>query len=254
MMSFVPMLIAGVLVGVSLFPAPAPTPPVPDLSYTRLQIMLRADTAAPVPGILVQLVPASPDLGGAPAGTPALQAVTDAAGTATFAGLGRWIWMARFAGQYAGRALAPLAEQGRPPYGTTRAGGGFPVLVQAQEEDEAPTPVVIAGQVQPEIQHARFVLLAGAAGWVPTLDLATDDRLVRPLAAPTPVASALVAPLAAPPRSPLPILALAGLGLLGAGGLGLGVLYLAARRRARQVVLPVVATWDGSSPEEGETL
>jgi hypothetical protein len=90
--------------------------------------------------------------------------------------------MVSFSGRYQGRALQPVGMQGRPPYGRTRAGGGFPLALEPQEEGDAPTPVVRSGQVQPEVQTATFVLVpTAAAEWTPALDLALPTENPVPL-------------------------------------------------------------------------
>jgi hypothetical protein len=145
-------------------------------------VLMRTLSGAPVPDLGVTLTPAPATMGGPPSGVAGQHGRTDAQGRVTFTGLGRWIWMVSFTGQYQGRALQPVTRQGQPPYGRTRAGGGFPLAVEPQEEGDAPTPVVSAGQVQPEVQTAPFVLVPiAAAEWVPALDLALPTENPVPL-------------------------------------------------------------------------
>jgi hypothetical protein len=144
-------------------------------------VLMRTLSGAPVPDLTVDLAPAPADFGGPPDGATEEHGRTDAQGMVRFTGLGRWIWMVAFTGQYQGRALQPVALQGRPPYGRTRAGGGFPLSIEPQEEGEAPTPVVVAGQVQPEVQTATFVLVPTATEWAPALDLALPTQNPVPL-------------------------------------------------------------------------
>jgi hypothetical protein len=167
-------------------PSPTPNPavtPLPGWDPTTVQkvVLVRTLGGAPVPDLTVDLAPAPATLGGPPPGTAGQHGRTDAQGMARFTGLGRWIWMVSFAGRYQERALQPLAGQGQPPYGRTRAGGGFPLAVEPQEEGDAPTPVVSAGQVQPEVQTATFVLVPTAAEWAPALDLALPPENPVPL-------------------------------------------------------------------------
>jgi hypothetical protein len=176
-------LAVGVLpVGVVL----AQTPPTPtwsggDLSAVRKQIILRTLERKAVPGITVYLMPAAPTLGGPDEGTQSKNAVTDAQGHATFTGLGHRVWMVSFNGTWEGKAIQPAQEQGRAPYGRTRAGGGFPVVVQRQEEDTAATPVLVQGTPQPEIQPSLFVLVPVEDEWVPSLDLALPGEHPQPI-------------------------------------------------------------------------
>jgi hypothetical protein len=181
---FALLLGVGVL---SLSTAQAETPPTPTgsddyLSTVRKQIVLRTVDGDPVAGVTVQLTPAEPRLGGIGERAQPKRAVTDPHGTATFTGLSRWVWMASFGGAFRGRAIQPLQEQGRAPYGRTRAGGGFPVVVQLQEEDAAATPVVVQGISQPEIQPSMFVLVPVQERWVPALDLSLPGEHPQPLA------------------------------------------------------------------------
>jgi hypothetical protein len=145
-------------------------------------VLVRTLNGQPVPDLSVNLVPAPDTIGGPPSGVAGQHGRTDAQGMVTFTGLARWIWMVSFTGQYQGRALQPVAVQGRPPYGRTRAGGGFPLAVEPQEEGDAPTPVVRAGQVQAEVQTATFVLVPiAAADWAPALNLALPTENPVPL-------------------------------------------------------------------------
>jgi hypothetical protein len=167
-------------------PSPTPNLAVTPLSRwdpTTVQkvVLVRTLSGAPVPDLTVDLAPAPATLGGPPAGTAGQHGRTDAQGSARFTGLGRWIWIVSFAGRYQERALQAVALQGRPPYGRTRGGGGFPLEVEPQEEGEAPTPVVVAGYVQPPAQVAAFVLVPTAAAWAPAVDLALPTENPVPL-------------------------------------------------------------------------
>lgn len=176
-------LAVGVLpVGIVL----AQTPPTPgwsggDLSAVRKQIILRTLGGKAVPGITIRLAPAAPTLGGPDGGAQPMSAVTDGQGQAIFTGLGYWVWMVWFNGTWEGKPVQPAQEQGRAPYGRTRAGGGFAVMVQRQEEDTAATPVVVQGTPQPEMQPSLFVLVPVEDEWVPSLDLALPGEHPQPL-------------------------------------------------------------------------
>jgi hypothetical protein len=91
--------------------------------------------------------------------------------------------MISFSGEFQGRALQPVAEQGRPPWGRTRNGGGFPVVIQQQEEDAAATPVIVEGTPLQEVQPAMFALVAAGDFWAPTFDLALPSETPQPLSA-----------------------------------------------------------------------
>lgn len=160
---------------------PTPTLTNADLPAMHKQIILRTTEGKVVSGIRVQLEPADPALGGPEAGTLAMSAATDAQGAATFAGLGPWLWMASFNGTFEGRGFQPVQQQGRAPYGRTRSGGGFPVMVQRQEEDASATPIIVQGTPQPEIQPSMFVLVPVQNQWVPSLDLALPGEHPQPL-------------------------------------------------------------------------
>jgi hypothetical protein len=188
--------IAYVLLGVGLFSTTGgeafaqiaqmkgqPTPVTTgDIDGIHKQIVLRSIEGDGVPGIEVHLTPASPDLGGPLDGSLPQVATTDAQGHVTFSGLGEWIWMVSFSGTFRGRVLQPISEQGQAPWGRTRAGGGFPVMVQRQEEDAAATPMVINATPQPEVQPSLFVLVPAQEYWAPSLDLALPAEQPQPLA------------------------------------------------------------------------
>jgi hypothetical protein len=204
--------------------------PTPDLAPMGKQVLLRTLNGAPAPGIDVRLVPAMPAMGGPPAAASAQTARTDATGAATFGELGRWMWLVSFQGSFQGRPLQSVAAQGRPPFGRTRSGGGFPLQVEPQEEGDAPAQVGGAGMAQP----VMFVLVPFGAGWAPTLDLGLVSAAPLPLTAPAPpAASAGAPPIAASPapadggdlRPPLYLIP-------GAAALLIG-LHAARRRLAR---------------------
>jgi len=176
------LLLGGLLLTVASARVATAAPPPPDLSRTQLHVLLRTAAGTPVPGITVEIVPAAADLGGLSGGSALPPALTDAGGGITVVGLGRWIWRARFRGQFQGQALQPIAAQGQAPWGRTRDGGGFPVQVQAQEEDAAPTPVVIAGTPQPDTQSVGFVLIPSNGTWAVTGDLGDPLGPPQPLA------------------------------------------------------------------------
>lgn len=160
--------------------------PADKLLSVQKQIVLRTQDGLPVPGIEVQLAPAGPKLGGPETGGEVRRAITGPDGTATFSGLGQWVWMVSFSGSFGGKAIQPVQDQGKEPYGRTRAGVGFPVVVQRQEEDAPATPIVIQdvhGTAQPEVevQPSMFVLVLVDSAWVPTLDLALPGEHPRPL-------------------------------------------------------------------------
>ncbi len=146
------------------------------LSHVQKQIVLRTEQGDPVPGISVQLALAEPTLGGPPAGPQTKTVTTDLQGRALFTSLGQQIWMVSFTGIFRGKTLQSTAEQGRAPYGHTRGGGGFPVMVQRQEEDTAATPLVVQGTPQPEVQPSLFVLMPVQDRWTPALDLALPEE------------------------------------------------------------------------------
>lgn len=167
-------------------PTPPPAPPPVDLNRITMQIVIRTTAGQPVPGLGVQLAPAPADQGGPPAGTPAQTATTDSAGAARFVGLGAWIWRATLTGSYQGRPLQAVADQGRPPQGTNPAGGGFLLLVQAQDESDPPTRT--AGDPTPDtstpgLESTGLVLLPMGAEWQPALDLADGAHPPQPLPA-----------------------------------------------------------------------
>lgn len=193
MRSFKSELVAAVLVicvpllGLSVSPlrvalATVQFTPQADLTSIQKQIVLRTLDGKPVSGITVQLTPADPGLGGPEVGSGSMQGITDEQGTVVFTGLGPWVWMASFSGVYEGRALQPRPEQGKSLHGRTRAGGGFPVIVQQQEEDAPATPVVVSGTPQPEVQPSLFVLFPVGDLWVPSLDLSLPGEQPQPLA------------------------------------------------------------------------
>jgi hypothetical protein len=167
-------------------PPLTPTPavaPLPGWDPTTVQkvVLVRTLDGQAVPDLTVDLTPAADTMGGPPSDAAGQHGRTDAQGMVRFTGLGRWIWMVSVAGRYQERALQPVTRQGQPPYGRTRAGGGFPLEVEPQEENEAPTPVVVAGHVQPQVQVASFVLVPTAAAWAPAVDLALPTENPVPL-------------------------------------------------------------------------
>lgn len=174
---------------------PISTQPLQDLEDVQKRIVVRTLEGEPVPGIEVQLTPAGPELGGPPAAMLGQSATTDAQGSVLFSGLGEWVWMVSFRGTFRGSAIQPKAEQSLSPYGRTRNGGGFPILVQRQEEDEAAAPLVENGISLPEVQQSNFVLIPLQEGshqqWAPTIDLALLSERPQPL-------TALAAPAALP--------------------------------------------------------
>lgn len=178
---------------------PTPNLPLQELEAVRKRVVLRILEGEPVPGIEVQLMPAGSDLGGPPVAMPAQQATTDIYGSVTFSGLGEWVWMVSFKGTFRGQPLQPVSEQGLSPWGRTRKGGGFPVLVQRQEEDEAAPPLVENGVRLPEVQPSLFVLVPTQASlqeyWAPTIDLALPGERPQPLAAPSVLSASVVEPL-----------------------------------------------------------
>ena len=181
--------------GRSVLAAPAPgargtAPPDPP---PAIWVRVTTTTGAPVAGLTVQLAPAPAALGGPAGGPPARVVPTDAAGIARFAAPGPGIWRVTFAGTYQGRPLAAPRAQGRPPAGAVRAGGGFPLQVEPQEEG-APPPA--AG---PPVLWAAFVLQPAGAVWRPAYDL---GPLPTPAGAPT--GASAPAPDAAGPPAPPP--------------------------------------------------
>jgi len=239
---------AGVLLALTSNPARVraagepPTPSAPDLSQIRKQIVVRAADGSPVPGIVVQLSPATPDLGGPAAGGPGRQATTDAQGSVIFAGLGPWIWYATLAGAYQAHELQPAVDQGRPPYGFNPAGGGFPVRVEAAEDPESvATPVMIAGVPQPEVQTTGFVLLPVDQGarLAPTYDQVLPPAAPQPLfpidatTPPTAPPSPVISPLAVPSETGESV-ADNGTGELVAAVIGLAIVAYCASLRFQQ--------------------
>lgn len=162
--------------------ADAGTPTTGDgMGNIQKKVILRTVDGVTVPGITVVLAPADPELGGPPAVASVLRATTDEQGAALFEGLGRWVWVVTFSGEYQGHIMPPVGEQGRAPWGRTRAGNGFPVMLQRQEEDTSATPVTVGGLTQPEIQESLFVLVPAQDGWALTLDLALPGEAPQPL-------------------------------------------------------------------------
>jgi len=244
------LLLAGLIAGTLVRPvaaagtgAPAALP-TPDLARVQKQIVVRLANGTAVPGLAVQLAPAALDMGGPPTGTSAQTAPTDHAGSVTFTGLGRWIWMLTVQGRFQGRALQAGAEQGRAPYGRTRGGGGFPVQVEVQEEAAAPTPVFVAGTPRPQVETSVFVLLPIGDRWAPALDLTLPGETPRPVngmvitGRTTPTPGSTTGPATSASRD---ISGSPGTLFYGAAGLlGLGAIYQAcqrwrsARRRPRR--------------------
>jgi hypothetical protein len=187
-----------------LTPNPAVTPlPGWDPATVRKVVLVRTRDGQPVPDLTVDLTPAADTMGGPPSDAAGQHGRTDAQGIVRFTGLGRWIWMVSFAGRFQGRALQAVTLQGQPPYGRTRAGGGVPLDVEPQEEGAAPTPVVIAGYVQPEVQTTTFVLVPTAAAWALAVDLALPTENPVPLTdwGLAPVSSVAGVSALAPPAS-----------------------------------------------------
>lgn len=158
-----------------------PITSVDRLLTAQKQIVLRTEAGEPVQDVTVLLAPADSTAGGPEQGSSAKSATTGADGTATFTGLGQWIWMVSFSGTFRGKAIQAATEQGRASYGRTRSGGGFPVMVERQEEDTPATPVVVQGTPQPDVQPSLFVLLQDGDNWVPAIDLALSGEHPQPL-------------------------------------------------------------------------
>ncbi len=174
--------VLGLLIGLGMLPLAAyadpPTPTLAPLNNVQLRVLLRTPTGQPVPGIVVDLTPAAPELGGPPADTPAQTGQTDATGAVLFAGVQGAIWRVTFMGHYAGQALQPVANQGQPPYGTTH-GGGFVVQTSLHEENDAPAPVVEVAA--PPVETLSFILLSVGGSWMPAIDLAPPTDPPQPL-------------------------------------------------------------------------
>ncbi len=139
----------------------------------------------------------TPDRECHPVITGTLTAVTDPQGLARFDRLGEGTWMLRFEGETThGRQTAYIVAtsvQGRFPYGRTREGGGFIERVDALNEEGGPNP----GPVQPGTgpSTSRYLLQFSAeyGGWLPGLDLATEDGVP-----PLPLAGVKPGPMATP--------------------------------------------------------
>jgi hypothetical protein len=159
-------------------PSAPPTPTTMPLNIVQLRVLLRTAAGQPVTGVVVDLIPAAPELGGPPVGTPAKGGQTDAAGAALFDALQGAIWKVRFTGRYAGQLLQPPTEQGQSPYGTTQ-GNGFVVQTSLHEENDAPAPVM--GVPAPLAETLAFVLLSTNGRWTPEIDLAAPSDPPQPL-------------------------------------------------------------------------
>jgi hypothetical protein len=175
-------LVLGWVLGLGVLPlagpADPPTPTGTPLDAIQLRVLLRAAPGQPVPGIAVNLLPVPSDLGGPAANTAVQHGQTDATGAALFTGLQGAIWRLTFTGSYVGQPLQAVAEQGQPPYGTTR-GGGFVVQTSLHEENAAPAPVVSVPA--PPIETLAFVLLPTNGRWTPAIDLAAPAAPPQPL-------------------------------------------------------------------------
>ncbi|MBF6614371.1 MAG: hypothetical protein IVW55_14740 [Chloroflexi bacterium] len=129
--------------------------------------------------------------------TGTLAAVTNAQGLARFDGLGEGTWTLRFEGTitrgHQTSSLVPAAVQGRAPYGRTRQGGGFAERIDTLNEDGGPNPQ----RIQPGVgaTTSRYLLHFSTeyAGWLPGLDLASEDGMP-----PLPLADMTLAPWAIP--------------------------------------------------------
>ena len=107
-------------------------PPAPSI-----MVLVRTLAGAPVAGVQLTLRPADPDLGGPPMAPGLRQATTDAQGQSTFPPLNGWIWYLTLHGTVAGRPIEDPASQGKPPWGTNPAGGGFPIVADPPLENAA---------------------------------------------------------------------------------------------------------------------
>ena len=107
-------------------------PPAPSI-----MVLVRTLAGAPVAGVQLTLRPADPDLGGPPMAPGLRQATTDAQGQSTFPPLNGWIWYLTLHGTVAGRPIEDPASQGKPPWGTNPAGGGFPIVADPPLENQS---------------------------------------------------------------------------------------------------------------------
>jgi hypothetical protein len=174
-------VVLGWLIALGVLPltvyADLPTPTIAPLNSVQLRVLLRTPTGQSVSGVAVTLVPAAPEFGGPPADTPSQSGQTDATGAVLFNGLQGAVWRVTFMGSYSGQPLQPAAEQGQPPYGTTR-GDGFVVQTSLHEENDAPAPVV--GVSAPPVETLAFVLVPTGGRWIPTIDLASPTDPPQP--------------------------------------------------------------------------
>ena len=129
--------------------------------------------------------------------TGTLVAVTNAEGLARFDSLGEGTWVLRFEGTitrgHQTASVVPAAVQGRPPYGRTRWREGFAERVDALNEEGGPNPEPIQPSVAASTSRYLLQFSTEYAGWLPGLDLASEDDVP-----PVPLADATLAPLPVP--------------------------------------------------------
>jgi hypothetical protein len=194
---------------------PAPSP--------AILVLVRTLAGTPVAGVQLTLRPATPALGGPPDAPALRQATTDAQGRATFPPLDGGIWYLTLHGTVAGRPIEDSAAQGKPPWGTNPAGGGFPIVADPPLESAAALATPGAG---PPPAFVPIVLVDRQDRWIAGLDLGTATSApislpaavqVTPGPPPTPTQSRAgsTTVTSGPDPVPLVLLGLAGLVLTG---------------------------------------
>jgi hypothetical protein len=197
-------------------------PPAPSI-----MVLVRTLAGAPVAGVQLTLRPAPPTLGGPPVAPPLRQATTDAQGRATFPPLDGWIWYLTLHGTVAGRPLEDPASQGKPPWGTNPAGGGFPIVADPPLENAAAisTPAASAAPALVPI-----VLVDRQDLWIAGIDLgsATSAPISLPAAVqadpgppPTPMRSLASSTTLTSGPDPVPVVLIGLAGLVLTGSLAL---------------------------------
>jgi hypothetical protein len=155
------------------------------------------------------------------------QATTDDQGQATFPPLDGGIWYLTLHGTVAGRPIEDSAAQGKPPWGTNPAGGGFPIVVDPPLENAAAisTPAASAAPALVPI-----VLVDRQDLWIAGIDLgsATSAPISLPAAVqadpgppPTPMRSLASSTTLTSGPDPVPVVLIGLAGLVLTGSLAL---------------------------------